>query len=108
MTYRFILFLTFIHSYSGHKTGPYSQDMTKVVRKCDEYLGYLLDKIDASKKLRENLHLIVVSDHGMEQVNGTKNLVYIEDYIDTKTVEAYGIEPVMNIFVKPRKSISSH
>jgi len=41
--------------------------MTIAVRECDEHLGYLLDKIDTNKNLHENLHLIVTSDHGMEQ-----------------------------------------
>ncbi|CAF2500492.1 unnamed protein product [Rotaria sp. Silwood2] len=88
---------------TGHRTGPYSKNMTKMVRECDEHLGYLLDKIDANEKLRENLHLIVTSDHGMEQINGTDNPVYIEDYIDRTKVKAYGAPPVMNIFVQSGK-----
>jgi len=73
--------------------------MTATVRQCDEDLGYLLDKIDSNKKLRKNLHLIVTSDHGMEQINGTNNPLYIEKYFDGTKVKAFGIPPVMNIFV---------
>ncbi|CAF3208373.1 unnamed protein product [Rotaria socialis] len=90
---------------TGHKTGPYSQNMTKAVRDCDEHLGYLLDKIDANENLRKNLHLIVASDHGMEQVNGTDHPLYIEDYIDTRKAKAYGIPPAMNIFVESKNDI---
>jgi arylsulfatase A-like enzyme len=79
--------------------------MTMMVRECDEHLGYLLDKIDKNDKLRENLHLIVTSDHGMEQINGTNNPIYVEKYIDGKKVKAFGISPVMNIFVQSRKFI---
>ena len=71
-----------------------------MVRQCDEHLGYLLDQIDSNKNLRENLHLIVTSDHGMEQINGTTNPIYIEDYIDGIKVKAYGVPPAINIFVQ--------
>lgn len=80
--------------------------MTKMVRQCDEYLGYLLDKIDSNENLHKNLHLIVVSDHGMEQINGTNNPIYIEDYIDNKKTKAYGVPPAMNIFVLEPKDIN--
>jgi arylsulfatase A-like enzyme len=74
--------------------------MTETVRQCDEHLGYLLDRIDSNKNLRENLHLIVVSDHGMEQINGTEHPLYVEDYIDETKAKAFGSPSVMNIFVQ--------
>jgi len=74
-----------------------------MVRQCDEHLGYLLDKIDSNKNLRENLHLIVTSDHGMEQINGTNNPLYIENYLDSTKAKAYGVPPAMNIFVQSCK-----
>ena len=77
--------------------------MTKTVRQCDQLLGYLLDQIDGNLKLRDQLHLIVTSDHGMEQINGTKNPLYIENYIDGKKVKAYGTSSAMNIFVQSCK-----
>lgn len=92
-----------IDKYLGHRTGPYSKNMTNMVRECDEHLGYLLDKIDSNEKLRENLHLIVTSDHGMEQINGTDNPMYLEDYIDERKIKAFGVPPVMNIFVQSCK-----
>jgi predicted AlkP superfamily pyrophosphatase or phosphodiesterase len=79
--------------------------MTIAVRKCDEDLGYLLDKIDTNKNLHENLHLIVTSDHGMEQINGTDNPIYIENYLDEKKAKAFGIPSIMNIFVYSCKLI---
>jgi predicted AlkP superfamily pyrophosphatase or phosphodiesterase len=80
--------------------------MTMMVRQCDELLGYLLDQIDSNKKLRENLHLIVTSDHGMEQINGTDKPIYIENYIDGIKAKAFGTPSVMNIFVQSGKRIS--
>ncbi|CAF0998471.1 unnamed protein product [Adineta steineri] len=84
---------------TGHQTGPYSKNMTTMVRECDELLGYLLDKIDTNEKLRKNLHLIVTSDHGMEQINGTNNPIYLEDYVDHTKIRSFGVPPVTNIFV---------
>ncbi len=77
-----------------------------MVRQCDELLGYLLDQIDSNKKLRENLHLLVTSDHGMEQINGTDKPVYLENYIDGIKAKAFGTSSAMNIFVQSGKRIS--
>jgi predicted AlkP superfamily pyrophosphatase or phosphodiesterase len=77
--------------------------MTKTVRECDEHLGYLLDKIDANENLRKNLHLIIASDHGMEQINGTDNPIYLDDYVDSTKIQAFGSPTAMNIFVQPCK-----
>lgn len=74
--------------------------MTKMVRECDENLGYLLDKIDSNENLRKNLHLIITSDHGMEQINGTNNPLYLEDYVDTTKIKTFGSPTVMSIFVQ--------
>lgn len=92
--------------YTGHRFGPFSKAMAETIRQCDEYLGYLLDQIDAHPKLRENLHLMVTSDHGMEQINGTNNPIYFEDYIDGIEVKGYGGPTVKNIFVRSRRRMS--
>jgi len=89
---------------TGHRTGPFSSKTADKVRECDEHLGYLLDQIDANKNLRENLNLLVVSDHGMEQINGTRTPIYIEDYIDGDRIRAFGVPPAMNIFVRSRET----
>lgn len=93
--------------YAGHRFGPFSETMATTVRQCDEYLGYLLDQIDAHPKLRDNLHLIVTSDHGMEQINGTDNPIYVEDYIDGVKVKGFGAKTSQNIFVESRTRIDS-
>lgn len=77
--------------------------MTKTVRESDEHLGYLLDRIDANENLRENLHVIVTSDHGMEQIDGIKNPKYLEEYVDRTKIKTFGTPSVMNIFVESSK-----
>ena len=79
--------------------------MMKIVRECNEYLGYLLDRIDINEALHQNLHSIVMSDHGMEQVNGTTNPMYMENYVDRTKMKAYRTSTVMNIFIQTGKRI---
>ena len=93
---------------AGHRSGPYSPEMTKMVRECDEHLGYLLDQIEKHDKLRNDLHLIVVSDHGMEQINGTEHPMYLDHYVDMDRIRAFGTPSVMSIFVQQRKWTSSN
>lgn len=76
--------------------------MTETVRLCDELLGYLLDKIDENIELRQRLNLIVTSDHGMSQINGTTTPIYLEDYLDVHQVKVLSISSIVNIFVNNR------
>ena len=78
--------------------------MNETIHKCDEDLGYLLDEIDKSIKLRNNLHLIITSDHGIEQVNGTEKPMYLDDYVDMNQLKAFGTETVLNLFLQPCKN----
>ena len=91
----------------GRRTGPYSNDLKKIVQQCDEDLGYLLNKIEEDVQLKNNLHLIVTSPHGMEQINATNNPIYLEDYIDTNQIKAFGSETLWNIFLSSCKSNES-
>ena len=74
--------------------------MNATIHQCDDDLGYLLDQIDRNTKLRNNLHLILTSSHGMEQVNGTETPIYLDDYVDMRKIQVFGSSTVMNIFLK--------
>lgn len=87
----------------GHETGPYSDKMKDMIHLCDEYLGYLLNEIDKNSNLKENLHLIITSDHGMEQINSTQSPMYLEDYADMTKIKAFGSETLLNIFLNSSK-----
>ncbi len=73
--------------------------MKNIIKGCDQDLGYLLNKIEQDVKLKNNLHLIVTSTHGMEQINATNKPIYLEDYVDMNRIKAFGSETVWNIFV---------
>ena len=61
----------------GHKYGPESTEMKKAVASIDATIGNLKQQLDA---LNLPINLIVVSDHGMIEVNRT-NPIYPEDII---------------------------
>ena len=73
--------------------------MKKSIQACDEDLGYLLDAIEKDDKLRKNLHLIVTSDHGLEQVDATNSPMYLETFVDLNKLRAFGTKTVINVFV---------
>ncbi|CAF4135664.1 unnamed protein product [Rotaria sp. Silwood2] len=89
----------------GHQFGPYSDKMKEIINTCDEYLGYLLNEIDKNMNLKNNLHLIVTSDHGMEEINATDKPIYLEDYVDMTKLKAVGTETLMNIFLNSMNDI---
>ena len=89
--------------YLGRRSGPYSPETKQKVKECDDNLGYLLNEIDKNVKLKNNLHLIVTSDHGMEQVNATDRPMYLEQYVDMTKCKAFGTKTTLNIFVNNRK-----
>jgi arylsulfatase A-like enzyme len=79
--------------------------MRDTIQRCDEYLGYLLDAIDQNVKLKNNLHLILTSDHGMEQINATDKPMFLDAFVDVNKIKAFGTETVLNIFVNSRKFV---
>src|SRR5579862_2009995 len=81
--------------------------MRKIINDCDMYLGYLLNEIDKNIKLKNNLHVILTSNHGMEQINATDKPMYIDDYVDMTKLKVFGTETVMNIFVNSCRLIST-
>ncbi|CAF0945242.1 unnamed protein product [Didymodactylos carnosus] len=82
----------------GHRYGPNSKEVNVTVHECDELLGYLMNKINTSDLLKNDLNVIIASDHGMEQVNGINNLTYIDDYVNTSLFHYYGTVTVISIF----------
>ncbi len=70
---------------SGHYNGPYSDKTVAALMNVDREIGRLWDKIQESKL---PINLIVVSDHGMEQLNNDK-VVFLEDYMSTADIATF-------------------
>jgi predicted AlkP superfamily pyrophosphatase or phosphodiesterase len=77
---------------AGHSHGPASPQVDTAIGHVDRLLGTLIDGI-AARGLTDRVNLIVVSDHGMVDVD-TARLVFIDDVIDLQDAEIVDWSPV--------------
>ena len=73
----FITLYYYQPDHSGHENGPDSPEVRDAVHHVDDLMGKLKSKLDA---LHLPIDLIVVSDHGMEKVQGT--WINLDQYAD--------------------------
>jgi len=84
---------------SGHHFGPESQQVTDTIRGLDQILGYFLDQLE-QLDIANEVNVIVVSDHGMQEINSSK-IIRLQDYIKSYWIAgANGGNPVYNIWAK--------
>ena len=76
----------------GHSYGPNSVEVDRAVMNADSLLGYLWEKVDEAG-LRDQLNVIVVSDHGMAELSEEK-VIFLDDLIDLDSVEMIDWSPV--------------
>ena len=69
----------------GHWYGTQSDSVKDAIRKSDELLGYLKEKMNA-QKLWKNTNIIVLSDHGMVDLSADK-LIILDSIIDLDRAE---------------------
>ncbi|XP_069743130.1 venom phosphodiesterase 2-like isoform X2 [Narcine bancroftii] len=67
--------------FSGHRGGPNSQKLANALEKVDAMVAMLMDGLK-QRNLQQCVNLIVISDHGMEEVNCSK-VAYMDDYLDS-------------------------
>ena len=86
---------------AGHNYGPASPQVDTAIGHVDRLLGTLIDGI-AARGLTDRVNLLVVSDHGMVDVD-TSRLVFIDDVIDVADAEIVDWSPVTAVTTKPGK-----
>lgn len=69
----------------GHMYGPQSDSAKAAVKKADEVIGYLKNKMQ-QKNLWANTNIIIVSDHGMTELSADK-LIMLDHIIDMDDVK---------------------
>lgn len=84
---------------AGHVYGPGSEQVRKAILEMDETIGYLLGEISNDEKLQQNLNLMIMSDHGMAQLDSEKIIEVGSDYLDMSLVEIAENWP--NLFLWP-------
>ncbi|XP_072355248.1 venom phosphodiesterase 2-like isoform X1 [Scyliorhinus torazame] len=66
--------------HSGHRHGPYSNEIGKALERVDKIVGMLMDGLK-QRNLQRCVNLILISDHGMEE-SDCKKFAYLNEYID--------------------------
>lgn len=57
---------------NGHQWGPFHEKTKEVIRKLDSTLAYFLTQVHKVVNREDELNLIVLSDHGMAEVNSSR------------------------------------
>ncbi|OWF48847.1 bis(5'-adenosyl)-triphosphatase enpp4-like [Mizuhopecten yessoensis] len=82
---------------TGHIYGPNSQEVVDKVVEMDKLLGTILHKLTANG-LRDQVNLIVMSDHGMAEVDYDNKLVEIYDLVHkSKIRRTVDSGPIMHV-----------
>lgn len=79
----------------GHSYGPDSPEVDEAVVEVDETLGVLLDRLEQIG-LWPDINLIIVSDHGMAELDDEK-VIFLDDIIDLDDVDVNTWGAVSNI-----------
>ena len=86
--------------HTGHNFGPLSQENKKMVIKMDSIMGALSRKLD-QLNIGKQINLIIVSDHGMADINNDKKVAVLDylkpEWLGYKDV----INPIMSLQAKP-------
>lgn len=82
---------------AGHSHGPDSPEVVEAVQRVDRALGQLLDGI-AELPIADQVHLILVSDHGMSAQDTTR-AEYIDDFADLSGVRSVNAGPYTTLWV---------
>ena len=86
---------------SGHRFGPESDGIIKVIEDMDELLGYILAGIK-ELDIADEINLVLVSDHGMTTISYDR-IIYLDDLVsDMDVLSTYGGGPVLQIHLKEK------
>ncbi|MEE8586526.1 MAG: nucleotide pyrophosphatase/phosphodiesterase family protein [Acidobacteriota bacterium] len=83
----------------GHKFGPGSEPLLEAVRQVDALMGLLIEGLE-ERKLFSQVHLMIVSDHGMADA-GSDRVLYIDDYLDLDRLRVVDLNPVAQLLPQP-------
>ncbi len=87
----------------GHAHGPTSDSVATALREVDGFVQQLLEGL-AERDLREEVNLIVTSDHGMSPTSRDRAIV-LDDYIDLDDVHLIDVNPVA--MMEPNAGVSA-
>ena len=80
---------------AGHAAGPDSTEVREAIRAADGYLGRLVRGVER-RGLTESVNIVVVSDHGMVDVN-VDDVVVLDDYVAPADVDVVDLNPTLGL-----------
>ena len=80
---------------AGHDFGPNAPETDSAIARVDRAIGMLLDGL-RKRRLDGSVNVMVVSDHGMAELKPGQ-LIYLDDYVDTATVDIVDLGPVVSL-----------
>lgn len=80
---------------AGHRFGPDSPEITSAIQRVDSSIGRLLGGL-RERGIRENVNVIVVSDHGMAPVDPGR-VVFWDDALDASAVRSIEEGPLLTL-----------
>ena len=83
----------------GHKYGPNSDEVNESIERLDSLIGVLKNRL-VDIDLLDSTNIIIVSDHGMTDVD-TSRVINIENMLNSYKVTYGGTKPVMMIKPDP-------
>ena len=86
---------------AGHEYGPSSLEEDSAIARVDSALGALMTGI-AQRGLDGRVNLIVVSDHGMAELDSSR-VIYLDDYLDPGSVEIVDRGPFLSLVPRSRE-----
>ncbi len=90
---------------AGHRYSPNSPQTREAVKYVDQMIGRMLSGLK-KRKIRNDVNIIIVSDHGMTSVPG-KNMIVLDEMFDTSEAEkVFWVGELIQIFPKPGKEDS--
>lgn len=76
----------------GHAYGPDAPETDAAIARVDSAVGAIEDGV-ARLGLRDRVTIVIVSDHGMAEVSGDRQIV-LDDYLDVSTLDVIDWTPV--------------
>src|SRR5690554_88948 len=95
------LYFSFVDS-QGHRFGPDSQEVIDAIKKADDLIGYLIQRL-RENNLWDSTNLLVISDHGMTELS-RERIIVLDDYINTEDVDIISGSPAVMFNAKEGKA----
>lgn len=86
---------------AGHDYGPDSQEVRDAITRDDGYVGQLVDGL-TERGILDRINIVVVSDHGMAQVDD-EHVIVADDYVSLDETLISNVNPDLSLFPKDGK-----